>query len=83
MAGLGNETRIIKSVLRRMQVPQLLNIAVSIIVVPDFLNVIEIFSKNDFKSAFKVVGLPFLKQFEFVLGLDWDGFADFGLLHFF
>ncbi len=82
MAGLGNETRIIKSVFRRIQVPQLLNVAVSVIIVPDLLNVIEIFSENDFKSAIKMVGLPFLEQLNFMLGLDWNGFTDFGLLHF-
>jgi hypothetical protein len=82
MTGLGNETPVIKSVFRRMQVPQLLNVAVSVIIVPDFLDVIEIFSENDFKSAIKMVGLPFLEQLKFMLGLDWNGFADFGLLHF-
>jgi hypothetical protein len=65
-----------------MQVPQLLNVTVSVIIVPDFLDVIEIFSENDFKSAIKMVDLPFLEQLKFMLGLDWNGFTDFGLLHF-
>ena len=40
------------------------------------------FSKDDFEGALKVIGLSFFEEFEFVFGLDGDGFADFRLFHF-
>ena len=81
MADFGNHTSIFKGVLGRMEIPELLDGAVSVVIVPDFLNVIEMLSEDDFECALKVVGLSFLEEFEFMFGLDGDRFADFGLFH--
>lgn len=64
-----------------MEVSQFLNGAISVLVVPDFLNVVQMFSQDDLKSALEMTGLSFLEGLKLVLGLDGNGFANFGLFH--